>query len=65
MSCVRTTSARITRVARVQKSLGSKNNRLRKWRTEATVIDERPKAVGPGSVVVESPSLRRRKEYNE
>ena len=65
MSCVRIASAAITRAAKVQKSLGSKNSRLRKWRAEATVMDEIPRAVGPGSVVVEPPSLRGRREYDE
>jgi hypothetical protein len=64
MSCVRTTSAMITRDAKVQKSLGSKNSRLRKCTAEVAVIDEGPKAVGPGLVVVGPPSLRRRMEWN-
>ena len=61
MSCVRIASATITRVANVQKSLGSKSSRLRKWTMEGKVMGENPKAVGPGSVVVGPPRL----EYNK
>src|SRR5216683_4307505 len=47
-SCVRITSATTTRVARTQKSLGSKSSRFDRCTTEATVMDEGPKSGRPG-----------------